>query len=118
MIYDSGAQMGGPTSVPMPAATAVGATVDISVNLTAPNAAGHYIGYWKFKSSTGTVFGIGVTANKSWWVEINVPSNNTGSVTLDFAATADKATWTSEAGGFNFPRTEGGAKGLAIKKDK
>jgi len=118
MIYDSGAQMGGPTSVPMLTATAVGATLDISVNLTAPNAAGHYIGYWKFKSSTGTVFGIGITANKSWWVDINVPSNNAGSVTLDFAATADKATWTSEAGGLTFPGTEGDAKGFAIKKDK
>src|SRR5258706_3827686 len=116
MIYDSGAQMGGPTSVPMLTATAVGATLDISVNLTAPNAAGHYIGYWKFKSSTGTVFGIGITANKSWWVDINVPSNNAGSVTLDFAATADKATWTSEAGGLTFPGTEGDAKASRSRK--
>jgi hypothetical protein len=118
MIYDTGAQMGGPASVAMPSATPVGGTVNMSVNLTAPNAAGHYIGYWKFKSSTGTVFGIGITANKSWWVEINVPSNNTGSVTLDFAATADKATWTSGAGGLTFPGTDGDAKGFAIKKDK
>jgi Ig-like domain-containing protein/CARDB protein len=118
MIFDSGAQMGGPASVAMPSAVATGATVDISVNLTAPNAAGHYIGYWKFKSSTGTVFGIGVNANKAWWVEINVPSNNTGGVVYDFAATADKATWTSGAGGLTFPGTEGDAKGFAIKKDK
>jgi Ig-like domain-containing protein len=118
MIYDTGAQMGGPASVKLPTATAVGGTVDVSVPLTAPNGAGHYIGYWKFKSSSGTVFGIGINANRSWWVDINVPSNNTGGVVLDFAATADKATWTSGAGGLTFPGTDGDAKGFAIKKDK
>ena len=118
MIFDSGAQMGGPASVAMPTPTAVGGTLDISVDLTAPNSAGHYIGYWKFKSSTGTVFGIGVNANRTWWVEINVPSNNPGGVALDLAATADKATWTSGAGGLTFPGTDGDAKGFALKKDK
>ena len=117
MIFDTGAQMGGPASVKL-TATAVGSTVDVSVPLTAPNGAGHYIGYWKFKSSSGTVFGIGINANRAWWVDINVPSNNTGSVVYDFAASADKATWTSGAGGLTFPGTEGDAKGFAIKKDK
>ena len=118
MIFDSGAQMSGPASVALPSAVAVGSTVDVSIDLKAPNSAGHYIGYWKFKSSTGTVFGIGVTANKAWWVDINVAGSTTGSVALDFAATADKATWTSGAGGLTFPGTEGDAKGFAIKKDK
>jgi len=118
MIFDSGAQMGGPASVALPAAVAVGATVDISVNLTSPNSAGHYIGYWKFKSSSGTVFGIGVNANKAWWVEINVAGSTTGSVAYDFAANADKATWTSGAGGLTFPGTDGDAKGFGLKKDK
>jgi len=118
MIFDSGAQMGAPASVALPSAVAVGATVDVSVDMKAPNSAGHYIGYWKFKSSSGTVFGIGVNANKAWWVEINVVGSTTGSVVYDFAATADKATWTSGAGGLTFPGTEGDAKGFAIKKDK
>jgi Ig-like domain from next to BRCA1 gene len=118
MVFDSGAQLGAPNSVPLPSAVAVGSTVDISVNMTAPNAAGHYIGYWKFKTSQGTIFGIGINANKAWWVEINVPGNTTGSVVVDFTATADKATWTSGAGGLTFPGTEGDAKGFALKKDK
>ena len=119
VIFDSGTQMGAPASVALPSAVAVGATVDISVDMKAPNSAGHYIGYWKFKSSSGTVFGIGVNANKAWWVDINVVgSSSTGSVVYDFAATADKATWTSGAGGLTFPGTEGEAKGFGIKKDK
>lgn len=119
MIFDSGTQMGAPASVALPSAVAVGATVDVSVDMKAPNSAGHYIGYWKFKSSSGTVFGIGVNANKAWWVDINVAgSSSNGSVVYDFAATADKATWTSGAGGLTFPGTEGEAKGFGIKKDK
>ena len=118
MIFDSGAQMSGPASVALPSAVAVGATVNVSVDLKAPNSAGHYIGYWKFKSSSGTIFGIGVNANKSWWVEINVPSNNNGSVVYDFVASASKAVWSSGAGGLTFPGTDGDAKGFALKKDK
>jgi len=114
MVFDSGAQMGAPASVALPASVAVGSTVDVSVNMTAPNAAGHYIGYWKFKSAQGTIFGLGVNANKAWWVEINVPSNNNGSVVYDFVASADKATWSSGAGGLTFPGTDGDAKGFAI----
>jgi hypothetical protein len=116
MIFDTGAQMGGPASVKLPA-TAVGATADVSVDLKAPNSAGHYIGYWKFKSSSGTVFGIGVNANKDWWVEINVPSNNTGSVAYDFVVNAPNATWSSGAGGLTFPGTDGAAKGFVLKQD-
>jgi len=118
MFFVSGSQMGAPASVPMPSAVAPGATVDISVDMKAPSGAGHYIGYWKFKSSQGTVFGIGINADKAWWVEINVPSNNSGSVAYDFAANAEKATWTSGAGGLTFPGTESDAKGFALRKDK
>lgn len=92
MIFESGAQMSAPASVALPSNVPVGGTVDISVDMKAPNSAGHYIGYWKFKSSSGTVFGIGINANKAWWVEINVLGSTTGSVVFDFVATADKAT--------------------------
>ncbi|HEU0291551.1 MAG TPA: NBR1-Ig-like domain-containing protein [Anaerolineales bacterium] len=117
MIYESGAQLGAPASVPMPSTVAPGSTVDISVPMKAPSAAGHYIGYWKFKSSQGTIFGIGVNANKAWWVEINVVGGTTG-VAYDFTANAGSATWTSGAGGLTFPGTDNDAKGFALKLDK
>src|SRR5258707_3000585 len=60
MIFDSGAQMGGPVSVTMPTATAVGGTLDISADLTAPNAAGHSIWFLGFNRLTGTGFGYAV----------------------------------------------------------
>ncbi len=118
MFFESGAQMGAPASVALLSDVAIGATTDISVDMKAPNSAGRYIGYWKLKSAQGTVFGIGAAANKAWWVEINVLGGTTGSVVVDFAATADKATWTSGAGGLTFPGTDGDAKGFGIRKDK
>ncbi len=85
--------------------------------MTAPNAAGHYIGYWKFKNAAGMLFGIGVNANKSWWVEINVNGTSTGGVAYEFAsdANAKSATWSSGAGGLAFPGTDGDAKGFALR---
>ena len=118
MVFDSGTQMGSTASVPFGTSVAPGATIDLSVSMTAPNSAGHYIGYWKFKNASGTAFGIGYNANKDWWVEINVRGTPTTGVAYDFTANAGSATWSSGAGGLTFPGTDGDAKGFASKIDK
>ena len=116
LIFDSGEKMGAPASVALPTTVAPGQTVDITLDMTAPSAAGHYFGYYKFKSASGGVFGIGSTANKSFWVEINVTASaGTG---YDFTTNAASATWTSGAGALTFPGTDGNASGFAIKLDK
>jgi hypothetical protein len=124
---------------------AVGETVDISVNLTAPTAPGSYRGYWMFKNASGAPFGIGAQANKPWWVDIKVsggatatpvtatPVTATATATqsgpppvtptplagtvLDFAADACKASWYSGAqtGALPCPGTDGDAKGFVLK---
>jgi len=118
LIFDSGEQMGAPASSAMPTTVNPGQTVDITVNMTAPSAAGHYFGYYKFKSVAGGVFGIGSTANKSFWVEINVTSSTTSGTGYDFTANAASATWTGGAGALTFPGTDGNTSGFALKKDK
>ncbi len=117
MVFDSGTQMGSTTSVAMPSSVAPGQNVDLSVNMTAPNAAGHYIGYWKFKNANGVLFGIGVNANRSWWVEINVSGTTIGGVVYEFAsdANAKSATWSSGAGGLTFPGTNDDPKGFSLR---
>ena len=115
LIFDSGEQMGAPASSALPTTVNPGQTVDITVNMTAPSSAGHYFGYYKFKSASGGVFGIGSTANKSFWVEINVTTSaGTG---YDFTANAASATWTSGAGALSFPGADGSANGFALKRD-
>jgi hypothetical protein len=119
LVFDSGAQMGAPASVKFPSSVAPGQTIDINVDMTAPSAAGHYIGYWKFKNASDALFGIGSNANKSWWVEINVTSSApSGSIVYDFTASAKDATWSSGAGGLSFPGKADDAKGFALTQDK
>ncbi|HLO32867.1 MAG TPA: NBR1-Ig-like domain-containing protein [Anaerolineales bacterium] len=117
MVFDTGTQMGSTTSVAFPSNVAPGQTVDLTVNMTAPSSAGHYIGYWKFKNAAGVLFGIGVSANKSWWVEINVNGSPQTGVAYDFTTNAGSATWSSGAGGLSFPGSNTDPKGFALKLD-
>ena len=117
LVFDTGEQMSAPDSIKFPSEVKPGETIDINVDMTAPSKTGHYIGYWKFKNASGVLFGIGYNANRSWWVEINVAESTTANVVYDFAANADKATWSSGAGNLTFPGKEGDAKGFALKQD-
>jgi hypothetical protein len=116
LIFDSGEKMGAPASLALPTTVNPGATVDITVDMTSPAAAGHYFGYWKFKSNSGGVFGIGSTANKSFWIEIYV--NSTSTAGYDFTANAASASWSSGTGAFTFPAADNSANGFAFKVDQ
>jgi len=72
LVFFSGEQMGAISSAGFTQSVDVGETVDISINMTAPNAPGSYRGYWMFRNSTGSNFGIGPDANQPWFVDINV----------------------------------------------
>src|SRR5574339_1133583 len=88
------------------------------MNMTAPNTAGSYRGYWKFKNANGVIFGIGLYANRSWWVDIVVTGSSQANVVYDFTANAGSAPWSSAAGGLSFPGTSGDTKGFALKLDR
>jgi hypothetical protein len=115
MVYVSGTQMGSTTSVNLPGSVAPGQTVDVSVPMTAPNTAGSYTGYWKFKNPSGVLFGIGYNASSPWWVQIRVQGDVQTGVAYDFTANAEKASWSSGAGSLSFPGTDGDAKGFALR---
>lgn len=114
LVFDSGEKMGAPASLALPTTVNPGQTVDITVDMTAPANAGHYFGYWKFKSNSGGLFGIGLNAQKSFWVEINVASS--AATGYDFTANAASATWSSAAGALTFPGTDGNANGFGLSQ--
>lgn len=100
LVFSAGDQMGGPSPINLPNAVAPNQTVDLSVNLTAPGTPGNYSGYWLFKNATGNFFGIGLQANKPFWLSIAVsgmlpPTSGNG---YDFVAHACEAQWTSGGG--------------------
>ncbi len=117
LAFDSGERMGAPTSINLPSSVAPGQTVDVSVDMTAPGAAGHYIGYWKFKNAAGVLFGIGSTANRSFWVEINVSGTGGYGVVYDFAANLCSAGWWNDTASLPCPGTDASANGFALKLD-
>ena len=65
VAFDSGDQMGGPSSQPLTAAVAPGATGQISVELVAPATPGTYSSYWVIRNNAGQIFG-------SFFVQIKV----------------------------------------------
>ncbi len=68
LVFDHENQMGGPISQALTSGTVPpGATVDISVNLTAPVTPGQYRGYWRFRDPAGVLFGLNTG---SFWVQI------------------------------------------------
>ncbi|PKO15831.1 MAG: hypothetical protein CVU39_09925 [Chloroflexi bacterium HGW-Chloroflexi-10] len=71
IIYVSGDGMSGPQSAAFTnGAVDPGATVDISINLTAPASPGTYKGLYKLRAPDGTTFGIGGQGSDSFWVQI------------------------------------------------
>lgn len=72
LVFDAGDAIGGPPLNLLQGITvAPGGSVEISVQLTAPEAPGTYRGYWKLRNASGVVFGLG-SDNKPFFVEITV----------------------------------------------
>lgn len=116
LAFVSGDQLAAPALTALPRSVAPGQTVDVSAAMTAPSAQGTYRGYWQLKNASGVLFGLGSSANKSFWVEIKV-SSGAPSAIYDFAANASAAQWSSGAGALSFPGTDGDARGYALKLD-
>lgn len=108
IVFDHGDAMGGPASASLTSeAVTPGATVDVSLELTAPEAPGTYQGYWKLRNPAGQVFGLGTEGDKDFWVKIKIPTES--GLTYDFNIQANSAAWTSSGGGSTGSVTFGGA---------
>jgi len=64
-------QMGGPESIQIPGIVQPNETVDVSIQLTAPNEPGRYTGYWRLYDPT-----IERKFGPRFWVQITVPSGS------------------------------------------
>jgi len=71
-VFVDGDRLTAPASVGLSDYVNPGQTIDLSVNMIAPNQNGHYQGYWELRDPAGVLFGIGAQAQSSFWVDINV----------------------------------------------
>ena len=104
--------MGIYNSVPIETSVAPGETVDISVNLQAPNTPGTYTGNFILRDYRFNRFGTGLNSNNPIWVEIQV--QGTQQITYDFIKNICSATWISSAGQLSCPSQDGDIQGYVL----
>ena len=93
LYFESGDIMDGPTSQYLTSDPVLpGDTIDVSVDLVAPEETGIYEGNWKLRNVKGEGFGIG-DYSKAFWVKINVVEG--AGLMFDFNMQADEAAWGS-----------------------
>jgi hypothetical protein len=110
LVFTGGDQLGAPKVVSLSGNVVPGATIDVSVKMTAPDKVGDYRGYWKLRNADGVLFGLGQEAKTSLWVGIQVKAPRTRTV-LDFAGTFCEASWQTGAGTLPCPGTAGAESG-------
>ncbi len=115
LVFAAGDLLGATPMVNLTSNVAPGQTVEVSVNMTAPTAPGHYRSYWMLRNSSGKRFGFGPTGTLGIFADINV--SGAYSTAYDFYANACSAVWSSSAGVLPCPGTNGDAKGFVLKLD-
>lgn len=118
LVYVSGERFGAPAAVAMPTNVGPGQTVDLAVNLTAPNQSGHYRGFWKLRNASNVLFGIGSTASSNFFVDINVTGYAITS--YDFVANnnfCDDANWNNGSRDLPCPGSDGDNRGFVMALD-
>ncbi len=108
LVFEGDNLLSVPTSVQITSGSVPpGATIDISINLSAPSLAGTYRQNFKLSNASGQRFGLGNGANP-FWVQIKVVVP--GGLTLDFISKAASAEWRSgKSNDFNTPLAFNGA---------
>ncbi len=98
LVFDRGDQMNGQLESGLPGAVRPGETIDVSVDLRAPNQDGTVQGFWKLRSESGVSFGLGGSLNDPFWVKIDVIKPlRTPAMFKDLTANFCDAVWSTNA---------------------
>ena len=93
IYFESGDIMGGAPSQFLTSEPVLpGETIDVSVDMVAPEETGSYQGNWMLRNVKGEGFGIG-EYSKAFWVKISVVEG--AGMMFDFNSQADQAAWGS-----------------------
>lgn len=78
LIFESGDQMGAPTSLPLNIVVYPDDVVDVSIPFTAPTTPGEYRSNWMFQNAKGEKFGVGPKGDLPIYLIIIVVDSNGG----------------------------------------
>lgn len=110
LVFVSGERFNAASAVSIPTNVGPSQTVDLAVNMTAPNQTGRYRGFWKLRNASNVLFGIGPAADSNFYVDINVTGYTvTG---YDLLANYCQAGWQNESQDLPCPGTEGDDRGF------
>jgi len=109
--------MRGQNLMTLPTEVAPGQTIDLSMNFVAPVIEGSYRGNWQIRNNKGEVFGTNPTANRPFWVDIQVKSPALTGIAYDFVANACSAQWTSGTGALSCPGANKDINGFVLKQN-
>jgi len=115
VVFVEGESFGAPTATGLPGNVNPGQTIDIQLNLTAPNKDGSFKGYFKLRNASGLVFGVGDNASTAFWVDVKVAG--TSFIAYDFVSHYCDAQWTNNNKNLPCPGSEGDSDGYVIKLD-
>jgi hypothetical protein len=89
-VFIGGDKMEASSPVHLTTTVPPGSTVDLAVDMVAPDQPGSYQGFWKLIGHSGEYFGIGSDADAAFWVKIVVPAlpTETGVATPTLTPTA------------------------------
>lgn len=113
LVFDDGDWMGGPAAVSLNANVRPGETVDLSVDLEAPDSTGDYEGFWLLRDAGNVLFGLGEDADQPLQVEIVVaiPSD----VAFNFVEDFCDARWRNAFERLDCPGREDQTEGFVIR---
>ena len=77
VVFVSGARLGDVTAVNLPVEVHPNQIVTVSVPLTSPSSGGIYTSYWMLRSDQNQTFGVGLTANQPFSVQIRLFTHDT-----------------------------------------
>lgn len=110
LVFVSGDKLGAKNVIALPTAVSPGRSVDLSVQVTAPNQDGHYRGYWKLRNASDIQFGLGATGNATLYMDVNVSGYTvTG---YDLALNYCEAHWRNGDSALPCPGTDGANNGF------
>jgi hypothetical protein len=119
LIFVNGNAMNGAAASPINVTVKPGQTADVAVRLTAPADAGNYTGNWMLRTASGTAFGLGNSADKPFYVKIEVVNRVTikdPNMTFDFTRNFCSAEWRNASGVIPCPSLASNTKSGSIQR--
>ncbi|HEX2994548.1 MAG TPA: NBR1-Ig-like domain-containing protein [Anaerolineales bacterium] len=118
LVYVGGERFDAPAAVALPTNVGPGQTVDVAVNLSAPNQSGHYRGFWKLRNASNVLFGIGPDASSNFFADINVTGYAvTGYDFVNNNNFCDDAAWENGSRDLPCPGSDGDNRGFVMVLD-